>query len=74
LKEEAQINQLRHSLSNKLRRGRAMVGVTIPRSLDDYANLISLYKNNLRCLPTARTTTSTKQDRYLVGMEIDASN
>jgi hypothetical protein len=72
LNEGAQINQLRRSLSDELRR--AMVGVTIPRSLNDYANLIALYDNDLRYLPATRTTTSTKQARYPVEMEIDVSN
>jgi len=72
LNEGAQINQLRRSLSDQIRR--AMVGVPIPRCLNDYANLISLYDNDLRYLPTVRTTTSTKQAQYPVEMEIDVAD
>lgn len=72
LNEGAQINQLRRSLSDELRR--AMVGVPIPQSLNDYANLISLYDNDLRYLPIARMTASTKQTRYPVEMELDVSD
>ncbi|KAI1663558.1 Gag [Pyrenophora tritici-repentis] len=49
LNKAAQISQLRRSLSNKLRH--AMVGVKIPQNLNEYANLISLYDNDLRHLP-----------------------
>lgn len=73
LNEGAQINQLRRSLSDELRR--AMVGIPIPRSLNDYANLIALYDNDLRYLPTSRShQTVTKQPKYPVEMEIDTSD
>ncbi|KAI2475268.1 hypothetical protein Ptr902_13306 [Pyrenophora tritici-repentis] len=49
LNEAAQISQLRRSLSDELRH--AMVGVKIPQNLNEYANLISLYDNDLRHLP-----------------------
>lgn len=52
LNKISQITQLRHSLSDKL--CRAIVGVPIPEHLNDYANLISAYDNNLRFLPTSR--------------------
>jgi hypothetical protein len=68
LNEGAQINQLRRSLSDELRR--AMVGVLIPRSINDYANLIALYDNDLRYLPITRNPTIPKQ-QYPVDMEID---
>ena len=72
LNEGAQINQLRRSLSDELRR--AMVGIPIPRSLNDYANLIALYDNDLRYLPSSRThSVTTKQPRYPVEMEVDTS-
>lgn len=72
LNEGAQINQLRRSLSNELRR--AMVGIPIPRSLNEYANLIALYDNDLRYLPSTRTyTTTVEQPRYPVEMEVDTS-
>ena len=71
LNEGAQINQLRRSLSDELRR--AMVGVPIPRSINDYANLIALYDNDLRYLPTARTPIAPKQ-KYPVDMEIDTAD
>lgn len=54
LNEGAQINHLRRSLSDELRR--AMVGVPIPTKLNDYANLIALYDNDLRHLPTSHPT------------------
>lgn len=73
LNEGAQINQLRRSLSDELRR--AMVGIPIPRSLNDYANLIALYDNDLRYLPASRSHHVTaKQPKYPVEMELDTSN
>ena len=52
-----------------------MVGIPIPSSLNDYANLIALYDNDLRYLPSNRThTTGNKQPKYPVDMEIDATN
>jgi hypothetical protein len=49
LNEAAQINQLCRSLSDEIRR--AMIGVKIPHKLNNYANLIALYDNDLRYLP-----------------------
>lgn len=70
LNESAQINQLRRSLSEELRR--VMVGVAIPRSLNDYANIIAQYDNDLRYLPTTRAQAPRKTlQRYPTNMEID---
>lgn len=79
LNESAQISYLRRTLSDDLRR--AMVGVPVPHTLNEYANLISTYDNDLRYLPTrnshqrtyaaAATVTAT---RYPDAMEIDTSN
>ena len=43
------IASLRNSLSYKLQR--AIVREALPNDLNDYANLISTYDNNLRFLP-----------------------
>ena len=71
LNENAQISYLRRTLSDDLRR--AMVGVPVPNNLNDYANLISLYDNDLRYLPRSTQRTHTTS-RYPEAMEIDASN
>jgi hypothetical protein len=74
--EAAQINQLRRSLSDELRR--AIVGVKIPHELNDYANLIALYDNDLRYLPKnhphheASRRECTRRDPN--AMEIDTCN
>jgi hypothetical protein len=49
LNEIGLIASLRNSLSHELQR--AMVGEALPNDLNDYANLISTYDNNLRFLP-----------------------
>jgi hypothetical protein len=54
LNEIALIMQLKRSLSSELLR--AMIGVKIPDNLNDYANLIVTYDNDLRYLPKAPTT------------------
>lgn len=68
LNEIGLIASLRNSLSHELQR--AMVGEALPSDLNDYANLISTYDNNLRFLPD-------RPRRYPVthpdAMEIDAS-
>ena len=55
-----------------------MVGVPIPAKLNDYANLIALYDNDLRYLPVARPTVTTPRRplsplRHPDAMEIDSS-
>ncbi|KAI0570081.1 Retrotrans-gag domain-containing protein [Pyrenophora tritici-repentis] len=68
LNEIGLIASLRNSLSHELQR--AMVGEALPSDLNDYANLISTYDNNLRFLPD-------RPRRYPVthphAMEIDTS-
>ena len=49
LNEVGLVMQLKRSLSDDLRR--AMVGVKVPDNLNDYANLITMYDNDLRYLP-----------------------
>ena len=49
-----------------------MVGIPILRSLNEYANLIALYDNDLRYLLSTRTyTTTVEQPRYPIEMEVD---
>ena len=77
LNEAAQINQLRRSLSDELRQ--AMVGVEIPSQLNDYANKIALYDNDLRYLPTKRSyrheaPRRENHHRDPDAMEIDTTN
>jgi hypothetical protein len=77
LNEAAQINQLRRSLSDELRQ--AMVGVEIPSQLNDYANKISLYDNDLRYLPSKRSyryeaPKRENHHRDPDAMEIDTTN
>src|SRR6478735_1283743 len=77
LNKEAQINALRRSLSNDLRR--AMVGAKIPSDINEYANLIAQYDNDLRYLPTRPThrsnytykVTTPRQQLDPDAMEID---
>lgn len=80
LNEEAQINALRRSLSDDLRR--AMVGAKIPSDINNYANLIAQYDNDLRYLPTRlsyrpthnrKNTSPQRQQRDPDAMEIDTS-
>jgi hypothetical protein len=73
LNEIGLITQLRRSLNDDLRR--AMVGVKIPDTLNDYANLIASYDNDLRYLPSRRPSRPqhmTQRDPN--AMEIDTSN
>jgi hypothetical protein len=76
LNEAAQINQLRRSLSDEIRR--AMIGVKIPHKLNDYANLIALYDNDLRYLPKNHSHHEASRREYTRrdpdAMEIDTSN
>jgi hypothetical protein len=72
LNEAAQISQLRRSLSDDLRH--AMVGVKIPQDLNEYANLISLYDNDLRHLPDRKSHHYYTQRRDPEAMEIDVAN
>ena len=75
LNESAQINHLRRTLSDDLRR--AMVGIPVPHNLNEYANLISLYDNDLRYLPprhALRPSYATAAKRDPDAMEIDSSN
>jgi hypothetical protein len=70
--EEGLIAVLRRSLSSELRR--AMVGIGIPNNLNEYANLIAAYDNDLRYLPNeprSRTITHQKDSNAI---EIDASH
>lgn len=71
LNESAQISQLRRTLSENIRE--KMAGVEIPSTLDEYANLIQRYDNDLRYLPSGRSVVSPKTMRYPVEMEIDAA-
>ena len=71
LNESAQISQLRRSLSDELRH--AMVGVKIPQDLNEYANLISLYDNDLRYLPDQNSHRYHTQTRDPDAMEIDTA-
>ena len=71
LNEAAQISQLRRTLSDNIRE--KMAGVEIPNTLDEYANLIQRYDNDIRYLPSGRSHVSSKTTRYPVEMEIDAS-
>lgn len=71
LNESAQISQLRRTLSDNIRE--KMAGVSIPNTLDEYANLIQRYDNDLRYLPSGRSAVSSKTMRYPVEMEIDAA-
>lgn len=71
LNEAAQISQLRRTLSDNIRE--KMAGVEIPGTLDEYANLIQRYDNDLRYLPSGRSSVSSKTTRYPVEMEIDAA-
>ena len=74
LNESAQISHLRRTLSDELRR--AMVGVLVPHNLNNYANLIAQYDNDLRYLPsrpTQRPTHVAAVRRDPDAMEIDAS-
>jgi len=69
LNEIGLIASLRNSLSHELQR--AMVGEALPSDLNDYANLISTYDNNLRFLPDRpRRLPVAHPD----AMEIDTSN
>ncbi len=68
LNEIGLIASLRNSLSHELQR--AMVGEALPSDLNDYANLIATYDNNLRFLPDRpRRHPAAHPD----AMEIDAS-
>ena len=69
LNEHAQIPYLQRTLSDELRR--AMVGVTIPATLNEYANLISAYDNDLRYLPRSQPVRSSRRDPD--AMEIDTA-
>jgi hypothetical protein len=54
--ESALVVQLKNSLTDELQR--AMAGQTIPDSLNDYANLIARFDNDLRYLPKLKTYAS----------------
>ena len=72
LNEAGMISHLRRTLSDDLRR--AMIGITIPSTLNEYANLISTYDNDLRYLPTTRVSKSHTYQRDPDAMEIDAAS
>lgn len=72
LNDHAQIPILQRTLSDELRR--AMVGVSVPSTLNEYANLISKYDNDLRFLVPNRPTTQPRRTRSPDAMEIDSTN
>ena len=71
LNEHAQIPYLQRTLSDELRR--AMVGVNVPTTLNDYANLISKYDNDLRFLAPGRQNNQSRRMRSPDAMEIDST-
>jgi len=66
------VSALRNSLSHELQR--AMVGHALPRDLNEYANLISTYDNNLRFLPDRARRYSPVTPPSSDAMEIDSSS
>ena len=72
LNEAGMISHLRRTLSDDLRR--AMIGIPIPGTLNEYANLISTYDNDLRYLPVTRASKSYAHQKDPNAMEIDATD
>jgi hypothetical protein len=72
LNEAGLIMQLKTSLSNDLRR--AMIGIQTPDSLNDYANQIMAYDNDLRFLTQQQFSTPARNKTYRDpnAMDIDA--
>jgi hypothetical protein len=70
LNEEAQIMQLRMSLNPELQR--SMIGASIPKTLNEYANMIAAFDNDLNFV-RARTESSRRTTpRYSDAMDLDA--
>ena len=72
LNEAGMISHLRRTLSDDLRR--AMIGIVIPSTLNEYANLISTYDNDLRYLPITRSSQPYAHRKAPEAMEIDATD